>query len=262
MFSVYALTDASENVVERYRYDAYGACTVLDADGSADSDGISDVLNPYAFTGRRTELESGLMQYRNRCYAPALGRFISRDPAGYADAYDLYLYATDRPTFAGDPMGERWDFVYTSDTMSDETYEALKANIARQVPARHRQAALRNLEGSVRRARKGISVAVDIKGAVVARGTGADKMQCVREFNRDSGKCVAAWGRGQEVGMYILVSGTVACAVAGAAGGPAEAAVCELIVVGITLVDFGWGWSRYVRCLNAASDRFDDCWGI
>jgi len=79
-------------VIERYRYDAAacpersrrGACTVLDADGSADADGISDVLNPYTFTGRRLDLESGLMQYRNRYYHIGLGRFISWDPEGYA----------------------------------------------------------------------------------------------------------------------------------------------------------------------------------
>ena len=40
LFSVYALSDASESVIERYRYDAYGACTVLDADGSVDGDGL------------------------------------------------------------------------------------------------------------------------------------------------------------------------------------------------------------------------------
>ena len=72
LFSVMALTDATENVVERYRYEGYGAVTVLDADGSADADGVSDVLDPYAFTGRRIDLETGdsgaetaVMQYRN-----------------------------------------------------------------------------------------------------------------------------------------------------------------------------------------------------
>jgi RHS repeat-associated protein len=61
-------------------YDAYGACTVLDPDGSADADGLSDVENPYTFTGRRLDDESGLMQYRNRYYSVELGRFMSRDP--------------------------------------------------------------------------------------------------------------------------------------------------------------------------------------
>ena len=61
LFSVYCLTDNSASVVERYRYDAYGGCTVLDADGSVDADGLSDVKNPYLLTGRRLDPESGLM---------------------------------------------------------------------------------------------------------------------------------------------------------------------------------------------------------
>ncbi len=112
LFTVYALSDANESVIERYRYDAYGACTVLDADGSADADGISDVLNPYTFTGRRVDLESGLMQYRNGYYHTGLGRFISRDPAGYADSHALYAYSICRPTAGVDPSGNKWELTY------------------------------------------------------------------------------------------------------------------------------------------------------
>jgi len=105
LFSVYALTEADENVVERYRYDAYGAATVLDDDWSADADGLSDVDNPYTFTGRRLDVGSGLMQYRHRCYAPALGRFITRDPLGYQDDNTLYALLGDRPVKGLDPLG-------------------------------------------------------------------------------------------------------------------------------------------------------------
>jgi len=105
LYSVYALSDASESVIERYRYDAYGACTVLDADGSVDGDGLSDVDNPYLFTARRLDAESGLMQYRFRDYSPELGRFPQRDPVGYAEAMCLYEFVNGTPTFAVDPMG-------------------------------------------------------------------------------------------------------------------------------------------------------------
>ena len=70
LFSVHALSDGNGSVIERYRYDAYGGATVLDADGSVDADGLSDVRNPYLFTGRRLDPESGLMQYRHRYYSP------------------------------------------------------------------------------------------------------------------------------------------------------------------------------------------------
>jgi len=92
LYSVYALSDASETVIERYRYDAYGACTVLDADGSVDGDGLSDVENPYLFTARRLDVESGLMQHRHREYDSDLGRFVGRDATGHADSANLYVY--------------------------------------------------------------------------------------------------------------------------------------------------------------------------
>ena len=108
LYSVYALSDADENVVERMRYDAYGAATVLDSDFSSDADGASDVENPYTFTGRRLDTESDLMQYRNRYYDPGLGRFISRDPLGYVDTLGLFVYAGNNPAHRADPMGDKW----------------------------------------------------------------------------------------------------------------------------------------------------------
>ena len=50
-----ALTDADGNVVERYRYDAYGDMTEEDVDGDGMLTG-----SPYGFTGRRYDAETGL----------------------------------------------------------------------------------------------------------------------------------------------------------------------------------------------------------
>jgi len=93
-------------VVERYRYDAYGACTVLDADWSADADGLSDAGNLYRFTGRRLDVESGMMQYRRRSYSTSLGRFTSRDPGGFVDGFNVYSYCGAGPINHVDPNGE------------------------------------------------------------------------------------------------------------------------------------------------------------
>jgi RHS repeat-associated protein len=105
LHSVYCLTDDGENVVERYRFDGYGACTVLDADGSDDSDNASDVDNPFLFTGRRLDSEWAGMQYRSRSYSTTLGRFVSRDLVEYAGASALYAYAGGNPAAMADPMG-------------------------------------------------------------------------------------------------------------------------------------------------------------
>ncbi|MCP4361914.1 MAG: hypothetical protein GY796_28210, partial [Chloroflexi bacterium] len=65
------------------------------------------VGNPYLFTGRRYDPESGNYYYRARIYSPALGRFLSTDPMGYAagDA-NLYRYTFNNPTNLTDPTGE------------------------------------------------------------------------------------------------------------------------------------------------------------
>ena len=59
--------------------------TVFDENGDpvADNDwGTANSLidNPYLFTGRRFDEETGLMYYRNRYYDAGQGRFVGRDP--------------------------------------------------------------------------------------------------------------------------------------------------------------------------------------
>jgi RHS repeat-associated protein len=38
--------------------------------------GVSEVGNPYMFTGRNYDSETGLYYYRARYYKPAIGRFL------------------------------------------------------------------------------------------------------------------------------------------------------------------------------------------
>jgi RHS repeat-associated protein len=89
LYSVAALTDANANLVERYTYDAYGNITILDPAGTTVRT-VSSYGNPYTFTGRRLDDETGLYHYRARYYDSALGRFVSRDPIGYHDGMSLY----------------------------------------------------------------------------------------------------------------------------------------------------------------------------
>ena len=62
--SVVALTDETGAVVERYRYQAYGENTILAADAVTPLPD-STVGNPFRFTGRRLDNESGLYHYRS-----------------------------------------------------------------------------------------------------------------------------------------------------------------------------------------------------
>lgn len=102
-FSIIAVTDSSANVVERYEYSAYGLMTIYDASDQVITD--STIGNPYGYTGRRFDKETGLWYYRNRMYSPELGRFMQRDPAGYVDGMCLYAYVMNNPLKYFDPFG-------------------------------------------------------------------------------------------------------------------------------------------------------------
>jgi RHS repeat-associated protein len=48
------------------------------------------VGNPFTFTGRELDAETGLMHFRARTYDPVQGRFKQRDPIGYVDGMSMY----------------------------------------------------------------------------------------------------------------------------------------------------------------------------
>ena len=73
--NVVALSDVNGNVVERYEYDVFGEPTIRDANDQILNTSAYD--NPYMFTGRRYDSETGLYYYRARYYAPDIGRFES-----------------------------------------------------------------------------------------------------------------------------------------------------------------------------------------
>jgi len=101
--SVVAITNATGNLAEQYEYDAFGKVTIYNA--SFDTLSSSTIDNPYLFTGRRLDPETGLYYYRARHYDSETGRFMQRDPLGYVDGMNLFEYVGGNVVNWVDPLG-------------------------------------------------------------------------------------------------------------------------------------------------------------
>jgi RHS repeat-associated protein len=91
--STVVLTDASGDPAERYEYDPYGGTRVFSGIGAPIGTDTA-VDNPFAFQGRENDAEIGLTFFRERHLNPFLGRYMQRNPVGYAGGINLYSAAT------------------------------------------------------------------------------------------------------------------------------------------------------------------------
>jgi RHS repeat-associated protein len=93
--SVTSLTNAAGAVAETYAYDSFGKLTA--SSGS--------ITNPFQYTGREFDSETGLYYYRARHYDPTSGRFLSEDPLGFGGEMNFYRYVENNPVLLIDPFG-------------------------------------------------------------------------------------------------------------------------------------------------------------
>ncbi|GAC1669002.1 MAG: hypothetical protein NVS9B4_25040 [Candidatus Acidiferrum sp.] len=92
--SITSMTDATGAVANTYSYDAFGNTTAT-----------GTLVNPFQYTGREFDAETGLYYYRARYYNSNAGRFLSEDPTGFRAGANFYPYVSGNPLIFNDPTG-------------------------------------------------------------------------------------------------------------------------------------------------------------
>jgi RHS repeat-associated protein len=106
-----AIVGGSGAVLERYAYDAFGNARFLAPDYSSRS--TSDFDWNFLFHAEFLDTDTSLYHYGYRYYAPALGRWLTRDPIEEEDGFNLYAFSRNDAINAVDSLGlEAWFFTY------------------------------------------------------------------------------------------------------------------------------------------------------
>ncbi len=100
--SVFALS-GDNGLAEGYLYDAFGSIRIFDASGHPRS--TSALGMRVLYQGQLYDPELAMYAMGAREYSPALGRFLSQDPAGFLGGDNLYAFAAGMPLTRIDPTG-------------------------------------------------------------------------------------------------------------------------------------------------------------
>ena len=96
--NVSALVDAGTGSVSgQFEYGPFGE--------TVRADGPVAKANPFRFSTKYTDAETGLLYYGNRYYNPSTGRWLSRDPLGEGSDGNLYRFVKNNPVLLIDPLG-------------------------------------------------------------------------------------------------------------------------------------------------------------
>jgi RHS repeat-associated protein len=93
--SVTSLSSATGALANTYSYDSFGRPTAS----------TGTLVNPFQYTAREFDSETGLYYYRARYYDPSFGRFLSEDPRSRLTGRNLYRYVLNAPTLLRDASG-------------------------------------------------------------------------------------------------------------------------------------------------------------
>ncbi|MBS0655381.1 MAG: RHS repeat-associated core domain-containing protein, partial [Verrucomicrobia bacterium] len=94
--NVVTLLSSDGDVVESYRYDAYGNEEIFSPIDSG---------NPWRFSSKRVDPETGLVYFGRRYYDPSIGKWLTHDPLGLKAGPNLYAYVLNNPMTGIDLYG-------------------------------------------------------------------------------------------------------------------------------------------------------------
>ena len=90
--NVTEVTNFVGDVVQRYVYDSFGRMTIYDDQGNVITEESEKYLpNPFTYTGREYDPETGLYYLRSRYYDPEMGRFLSEDPREFQGGAGIFM---------------------------------------------------------------------------------------------------------------------------------------------------------------------------
>ncbi len=93
--SVTSLSSSAGAIANTYTYDSFGKLTAS----------TGSLVNPFQYTARESDTETGLYYYRARYYDPTTGRFVSEDPVTFLGGHNFYDYVGNESVSFIDPSG-------------------------------------------------------------------------------------------------------------------------------------------------------------
>jgi RHS repeat-associated protein len=93
--SVTSLSNGTGTISNTYTYDSFGKLTAS----------TGAVTNPFQYTGREFDSETGIYGYRARYYDQNVGRFIGEDPIRFKAGPNFYEYVKGNPVALKDAYG-------------------------------------------------------------------------------------------------------------------------------------------------------------
>jgi RHS repeat-associated protein len=112
--------DASSAIISYEEYTALGSSSYRTTEGN------TEVPKRYRYASKERDDETGFYDYGARCYAPWLGRWISADPSGVSDGFNVYSFVRNNPIMKGDPTGTEAQ----GEQQSTSWYDSAKTAVA------------------------------------------------------------------------------------------------------------------------------------